>query len=77
MGARSHSTAHCPPLWAVSRAKEGNHTRYAISDLAIFVLCDQVCGGVRRQLQELDTILQGDRPSTAISAQPRGEPTAA
>lgn len=42
----------------VSRTKDGNHTRYAISDPAVFELCDQVCGGVRRQLQELDSILQ-------------------
>ncbi len=49
----------------VSRSKHGNHTRYAIGDPAIFDLCDQVCGGVRRQLQELDTILQGDQPAAA------------
>jgi DNA-binding transcriptional ArsR family regulator len=42
----------------VSRTKDGNHTRYAISDPAVFELCDQVCGGVRRQLQELESILQ-------------------
>jgi DNA-binding transcriptional ArsR family regulator len=42
----------------VSRAKRGNHTVYAISDPGVFELCDQVCGGVRRQLQELETILQ-------------------
>jgi hypothetical protein len=24
----------------------------------VFELCDQVCGGLRRQLQELDVILQ-------------------
>jgi len=43
----------------VSRTKEGTHTRYAISDPAVFELCDQVCGGVRRQLRELDAILYG------------------
>jgi DNA-binding transcriptional ArsR family regulator len=42
----------------VSRTKQGNHTRYAISDPSVFELCDQVCGGVRRQLQELEAILQ-------------------
>ena len=42
----------------VSRAKQGNHTRYAISDANVFELCEQVCGGVRRQLQELETVLQ-------------------
>jgi DNA-binding transcriptional ArsR family regulator len=44
----------------VSRTKDGNRARYAISDPGVFELCDQVCGGVRRQLQELDTILQSD-----------------
>jgi DNA-binding transcriptional ArsR family regulator len=42
----------------VSRTKDGNHTRYSISDPSVFDLCDQVCGGVRRQLQELEAILQ-------------------
>jgi DNA-binding transcriptional ArsR family regulator len=42
----------------VSRAKRGNRTVYAISDPAVFELCEQVCGGVRRQLDELDAILQ-------------------
>jgi DNA-binding transcriptional ArsR family regulator len=42
----------------VSRVKDGNHTRYSISDSGVFELCDQVCGGVRRQLEELETILQ-------------------
>ena len=42
----------------VARTKEGTSTRYAISDPSVFDLCDQVCGGVRRQLQELEAILQ-------------------
>jgi DNA-binding transcriptional ArsR family regulator len=42
----------------VARAKEGNHARYSICDPSVFELCDQVCGGVRRRLQELDSILQ-------------------
>ena len=42
----------------VSRTKEGNRTRYTISDPSVFELCDQVCGGVRRQVQELEQILQ-------------------
>jgi len=49
----------------VSRTKQGNHARYAISDPAVFELCDQVCGGVRRRLQELESILQpGEQPTT-------------
>ena len=42
----------------VSRTKHGNRTVYAISDPSVFELCDQVCGGLRRQLAELDAILQ-------------------
>jgi len=42
----------------VTRTKDGNHIRYSISDPSVFELCDLVCGGVRRQLQELEAILQ-------------------
>jgi DNA-binding transcriptional ArsR family regulator len=42
----------------VSRTKVGNHARYAISDPTVFELCDQVCGGVRRQVAELDALLR-------------------
>jgi DNA-binding transcriptional ArsR family regulator len=42
----------------VARTKEGNQVRYSISDPSVFELCDQVCGGVRRQLHELEAILQ-------------------
>ena len=42
----------------VTRTKAGNHARYSISDPSVFELCDQVCGSVRRQLKELDAILQ-------------------
>jgi DNA-binding transcriptional ArsR family regulator len=43
----------------VSRTKEGTFSRYAIADDGVFDLCEQVCGGLRRQLSELDAILQG------------------
>ena len=42
----------------VSRTKVGNSVRYAISDPSVFELCDQVCGGVRRQFAGLEAILQ-------------------
>jgi hypothetical protein len=42
----------------VARAKDGTQVRYSIGDPSVFELCDQVCGGVRRQLQELEAILQ-------------------
>src|SRR3974390_687599 len=41
-----------------SRPKDANPPRYSISAPSGFDLCDQVCGGVRRQLQELEAILQ-------------------
>ena len=47
----------------VRRTKRGNRTVYAISDPGVFDLCEEVCGGVRRQLEELDAVLQGDRAS--------------
>jgi DNA-binding transcriptional ArsR family regulator len=43
----------------VTRRKEGNFSRYAIADPGVFELCEQVCGGLRRQLTELDALLQG------------------
>jgi len=42
----------------VSRTKDGTQVRYSISDPSVFELCDQVCGGVRRQLHDLEAILQ-------------------
>ena len=42
----------------VARTKQGNHAVYSISDPSVFELCDWVCGGVRRQLQDLEAILQ-------------------
>jgi DNA-binding transcriptional ArsR family regulator len=43
----------------VSRAREGNFARYAITDDSVFDLCETVCGGLRRQLDELESILSG------------------
>lgn len=42
----------------VTRTKQGNRVCYSVSDPSVFELCDQVCGGVRRQLHELEAILQ-------------------
>jgi DNA-binding transcriptional ArsR family regulator len=41
----------------VSREKRGTSVVYASSDPGVFDRCDQVCGGVRRQLQQLDSLL--------------------
>jgi DNA-binding transcriptional ArsR family regulator len=43
----------------VSRRKEGNFSLYAIADEGVFELCELVCGGMRRQLEELDSLLPG------------------
>lgn len=43
----------------VSRAKEGTSVRYAIADETVFDLCEQVCGGLRDQVAELDSLLSG------------------
>jgi DNA-binding transcriptional ArsR family regulator len=43
----------------VSRSKEGNFSLYAIADEGVFELCEQVCGGMRRQLDELDSLVPG------------------
>ena len=42
----------------VTRTKHGNTVRYAIADDGVFELCEQVCGGVRRQLQDLEAALE-------------------
>jgi DNA-binding transcriptional ArsR family regulator len=60
-GSQQNISKHLGILLAagmVARSKQGNHARYSISDPSVFELCDHVCGGVRRQLHELDAILQ-------------------
>ena len=41
----------------VSREKRGTSVVYAVADPSVFELCDQVCGGVRRQVQDLDRLV--------------------
>ena len=43
----------------VSRTKDGTFVRYGIADPGVFDLCEQVCGGLRQQLSDLDEILAG------------------
>jgi len=43
----------------VGRTKEGNFSRYEIADEGVFELCERVCGGLRRQLDELAAVLPG------------------
>ena len=42
----------------VSRRKDRNFSVYEIADGSVFELCEHVCGGLRRQLDELDELLQ-------------------
>ena len=43
----------------VSRRRDGTHTLYSIADDSVFALCETVCGGLRRQLADLDALLAG------------------
>jgi DNA-binding transcriptional ArsR family regulator len=49
----------------VGREKDGNRVRCFISDESVFELCETVCGGLRRQVSELDQLLSGGQASTA------------
>lgn len=42
----------------VRRVKEGNRAWYSIADESLFDLCEQVCGSLRRQVAQLDSLLQ-------------------
>ena len=43
----------------VERRKEGNLSLYRIADESVFDLCEQVCGSLARQVEELDAIVSG------------------
>ena len=45
----------------VARRKKGNFARYEIADDSVFELCETVCGGFRRQLDEIEALLEGGR----------------
>jgi DNA-binding transcriptional ArsR family regulator len=42
----------------VERRKEGNFSLYSIADPVVFSLCDDVCGGLRQELEQLDDLLK-------------------
>ena len=44
----------------VARTKQGTSVVYEITDESVFELCEHVCGGLRRQLDELDAVLGGE-----------------
>ena len=43
----------------VGRTKRGNFSCYEIADDFVFDLCEHVCGGLRRQFEGIDQLLQG------------------
>ena len=47
----------------VARTRQGTSSLYSIADESVFDLCEQVCGGLRRQVSELDAVLQGALPA--------------
>jgi DNA-binding transcriptional ArsR family regulator len=44
----------------VAREKRGNHAVYSIRDESVFELCEQVCGGLRRRIAELEGVLPAE-----------------
>ena len=42
----------------VGRVKEGTRAVFSIADESLFRLCEQVCGSLRRQVAQLDALLQ-------------------
>src|SRR5579872_3433922 len=42
----------------VHRVKDGNRAYFSIADESLFELCEQVCGSLRRQIAQLDALLQ-------------------
>ena len=43
----------------VGRRKDGNQVYYSIVDESIFRLCEEACGGLQRQVAELNAIVAG------------------
>ena len=49
----------CSGQGSSDRRKQGNFSVYSIADPTVFALCEEVCGGLRRQLDELGALLEG------------------
>jgi ArsR family transcriptional regulator len=43
----------------VARRKSGNFSCYEIADDSVLALCEHVCGGIRRQFEGIDQLLEG------------------
>ena len=42
----------------VARRRDGNFARYSIADETVFAICEQVCGGLRARLSELEAAIE-------------------
>jgi len=42
----------------IRRARDGNRAYYSIADETLLDMCEQVCGSLRRQVAQLDALLQ-------------------
>lgn len=45
----------------VARRKEGTSSFYRVADESVYALCEQVCGGLQTQLDELAAVMEGTR----------------
>jgi DNA-binding transcriptional ArsR family regulator len=57
---QQNASKHLSVLYRVgilSRTRDGNHVRYAIADSTVFALCESVCDGIQRQLDELSSLV--------------------
>ena len=43
----------------VGRRRQGNFAVYSIVDPMVFSLCEEVCGGMRREIEEVGALLEG------------------
>lgn len=42
----------------VARRREGNFIYYRIAEPAVFVLCETICGSLRREIETLDAVVR-------------------
>ena len=55
-GTQSNISKHLATLLShglVRRRRVGTHVHYSVADLSVFRLCDQVCGGIGKNLDDL------------------------
>ena len=45
----------------VGRRKEGTSVLYRVTDASIYDLCEQVCGGLQAQLDQLNAVMEATR----------------